>query len=61
LIWMGIIINETLNRSIDYRIRWLFSYGIIGIIILSMGIIIFVRFLKNYPLPKKEDISNGRY
>lgn len=61
LIWMGIIINETLNRSIDYRIRWLFSFGIIGIIILSMGIIIFVRFLKNYPLPKKEDISNGRY
>ena len=59
LIWMGIFINETLNRSIDYRIRWLFSFGITGTIILSMGIIIFVRFLKNYPLPKKEDISNG--
>ena len=52
LIWMGIFINETLNRSIDYRIRWLFSFGVIGAIILSMGIIIFVRFLKKYPSPR---------
>ena len=58
LILVGVFINEILNRSIDYRIRWLLSYGITGFIILFMGIIVFVRFLKNYPLPREESIQN---
>ncbi len=54
LIWLAIFINELLNNSIDYRIRWLFSYGIMGSIIFFIGLIIFIRFLKKYPLPKEE-------
>ena len=54
LILTGIIINEILDRSIDYRIRYLISYGITGTVILFIGIVIFIRFLKRYPIPKKE-------
>ncbi|UCD00821.1 MAG: hypothetical protein JSV23_08020 [Promethearchaeota archaeon] len=54
LIWMAIIINELMYDPIDYRIRWLLSYGVIGLIIFFMGLVIFVRFLKKYPLPKEE-------
>ena len=55
-IWLAIFINELLYDSIDYRIRWLLSYGIMGGIIFLMGLIIFIRFLKKYPLPKEEFI-----
>ena len=54
LIWMAIFINELFYTSMDYRIRWLFSFGISGSIIFFMGLVIFVRFLKKYPLPKEE-------
>jgi hypothetical protein len=54
LIWMAILINELMYDPIDYRIRWLLSYGIIGLIIFFMGLVIFVRFLKRNPLPKGE-------
>ncbi|MFX1468652.1 MAG: hypothetical protein ACFFB8_08300 [Promethearchaeota archaeon] len=49
-IWLAIFINELLYDPIDYQIRWLLSYGIMGGIIFSMGLIIFIRFLKKYPL-----------
>ncbi|MFX1571797.1 MAG: hypothetical protein ACFFB0_03535 [Promethearchaeota archaeon] len=54
LIWLAIFINELLYTSLDYRIRWFFSFGIIGSIIFIMGSVIFIRFLKKYPLLKKE-------
>ncbi|MFX0105397.1 MAG: hypothetical protein ACFE75_07900 [Candidatus Hodarchaeota archaeon] len=54
LIWMAIFINELMYDLIDYRIRWLLSYGIMGSIIFFMGLIIFVRFFKRNPLPKEE-------
>ncbi|MFX0005881.1 MAG: hypothetical protein ACFFA7_10955 [Promethearchaeota archaeon] len=54
LIWLAIFINELLYDFIDYRIRWLLSYGVMGGIILLMGSIIFIRFLKKYPKPKIE-------
>ncbi|NVM37075.1 MAG: hypothetical protein HWN81_15870 [Candidatus Lokiarchaeota archaeon] len=54
LIWLAIFINELLYDPIDYRIRWLLSYGILGGIIFLMGLVIFIRFLKKYPLPKEE-------
>ena len=54
LIWAAIFINELMYDPIDYRIRWLLSYGIVGLIIFFMGLVIFVRFLKRYPLPKEE-------
>jgi len=53
-IWLAIFINEILYDPLDYRIRWLLSYGVIGCIILIMGLVIFIRFLKKYPLPKEE-------
>jgi len=53
-IWLAIFINELLYDPIDYQIRWLLSYGIMGGIIFSMGLVIFIRFLKKYPLPKEE-------
>jgi len=54
LIWLAVFINELLYDLIDYRIRWLLSYGIIGGIIFLIGLVIFIRFLKKYPLPKRE-------
>jgi hypothetical protein len=56
LIWLGIFINELLYDPIDYRIRWLLSYGIIGCIIFIIGLKFFIQFLKNYPKPKIEVI-----
>ncbi len=50
LIWLAIFINELLYDSFDYRLRWLFSFGIIGSIIFFMGLAIFIRFLKKYSL-----------
>jgi hypothetical protein len=32
----------------------LLAFGMISITILSIGIVVFIRFLKNYPLPKEE-------
>ncbi|MHA2391719.1 MAG: hypothetical protein ACXAEX_07100 [Promethearchaeota archaeon] len=32
----------------------LLAFGLISITILSIGIVVFIRFLKNYPLPKEE-------
>ena len=54
LIWLAIFINELTYDVIDSRIRWPISFGISGAIILFMGIVIFIRFLRRYPLPKKE-------
>ncbi|MFX1378592.1 MAG: hypothetical protein ACFFA4_05825 [Promethearchaeota archaeon] len=54
LIWLAVLINDLLHAFMDYRIRWLLSYGIIGCIILIIGLVIFIRFLKKYPLPKEE-------
>lgn len=54
LIWLAIFINELLYDPIDYRIRWLLSYGIMGSIIFIIGLVIFIGFLKKYPLPKEE-------
>ncbi|MFW9872822.1 MAG: hypothetical protein ACFFG0_06945 [Candidatus Thorarchaeota archaeon] len=54
LIWLAIFINKLFYDPVDYRIRWFFSYGIIGLIILFMGLIIFIRFLKKYPKPKEK-------
>jgi len=54
LIWLTIFINELMYDVIDYRIRWPISYGIPGAIIFFIGLVIFIRFLRRYPLPKKE-------
>jgi hypothetical protein len=54
VIWLAIFINEMIYDSIDYRIRWLISFGIPGAIIFIMGLVIFIRFIKRYPLTKKE-------
>ncbi|MFX1570597.1 MAG: hypothetical protein ACFFCV_19840 [Promethearchaeota archaeon] len=54
LIWLAIFINESIYDSLDYRFRWPISYGIPGAIIFFMGLIIFIRFIRRYPLPKKE-------
>jgi hypothetical protein len=54
LIWLAIFINELLYDFLDYRIRWLLSYGVMGGIIFLMGSIIFIRFLQKYPKPKIE-------
>ena len=54
LIWLAIFINELLYDPLDYRIRWLVSFGIMGGIIFSIGLVIFIRFLKKYPLSKEE-------
>ncbi len=54
LIWLAIFINELLYDYIDYTVRWLLSYGIIGSVIFLMGLVLFIRFLKKYPLPKEE-------
>ncbi len=51
LIWSAIFINDLLHNLIDYRIRWLLTYGIIGSVILVMGLVIFIQFLKRYPMP----------
>lgn len=56
LIWLAIFINELLYDAIDYRIRWLLSYGIMGGIIFLIGLIIFIQFLKKYPIPRGERI-----
>ncbi len=32
----------------------LLAFGIVSIMILSIGIVVFIRFLKKYPLPKEE-------
>jgi hypothetical protein len=53
-IWLAIFINEILYDPLDYRIRWLLSYGLIGGIIFIIGLVIFIRFLKKYPMPKGE-------
>ncbi len=54
LIWLAIFINELMYDAIDYRVRWPISYGIPGAIIFFMGLVFFIRFLRKYPLPKKE-------
>ncbi len=54
LIWFAIFLNELIYDIMDYRIRWFLSYGIMGGIIFLMGLIIFIRFLKKFPLPKEE-------
>jgi hypothetical protein len=56
LIWLAIIINELLYDAIDYRIRWLLSYGIIGSVIFIGGLVIFIQFLKKHPKRKSEMI-----
>ncbi len=54
LIWLAIFINELMYDVLDSRIRWPISYGIPGAIIFFMGLVFFIRFLRRYPLPKKE-------
>jgi MFS family permease len=54
LIWLAIAINELAPHSLDYRIRWIFSFGIIGSVIFITGLVIFIRFLKKYPIPNDE-------
>jgi len=54
LIWMAIFINELFYDPVDYRIRWLLSYGTMGGLIFLMGLVIFIKFLKKYPLKKEE-------
>ncbi len=54
LIWLAIFINELLYDPIDYRIRWLLSYGIIGSVIFITGLVIFIQFLKKHPKVKSE-------
>jgi hypothetical protein len=54
LIWLAIFINELLYDPIDYRIRWLLSYGIIGSVIFITGLVIFIQFLKKHPILKSE-------
>jgi hypothetical protein len=54
LIWLAIFINELLYDPIDYRIRWLLSYGIIGSVIFIGGLVIFIKFLKKHPKRKSE-------
>ncbi|MFX1364964.1 MAG: hypothetical protein ACFFCE_15950 [Promethearchaeota archaeon] len=54
LIWLAIFINELLQDSIDYTIRYLLSYGIMGGIIFIMGLSLFIRFLKKHPLSIEE-------
>jgi len=54
LIWLAIFINESIYDFLDYRFRWPISFGIPGAIIFFMGLIIFIRFLRTYPLPKEE-------
>lgn len=56
LIWLAIFINELLYDPIDYRIRWLLSYGIIGSVIFITGLVIFIQFLKKHPKVKSEMI-----
>ncbi|MFX1594279.1 MAG: hypothetical protein ACFFCL_16430, partial [Promethearchaeota archaeon] len=58
LIWLGIFINELLHDFLDYKIRYLLSYGITGTIIFFIGLIIFIRFLKKYPLQKGDSMKN---
>ncbi|MFW9987785.1 MAG: hypothetical protein ACFFC3_03945, partial [Candidatus Odinarchaeota archaeon] len=52
--WLAIIINELLYDSMNSTIRWLLSFGIMGSVIFLIGLVIFIRFLKKYPLPKEE-------
>ncbi|MHA2034926.1 MAG: hypothetical protein ACW972_04900 [Promethearchaeota archaeon] len=54
LIWLAIVINELLPYSLDYRIRWILSFGIIGSVIFITGLVIFIRFLRKYPIPNEE-------
>ena len=54
LIWLAIVINELLPYSLDYRIRWLLSFGVIGSVIFITGLVIFIRFLKKYKIPNEE-------
>lgn len=56
LIWLAIFINELMPDVIDYRLRWPISYGIPGALIFFMGLVIFIRFLRKYPLSKEEMI-----
>ena len=37
----------------------LIAYGIPASIILIMGIVVFYRFLRKYPLPSEEEVANG--
>ncbi len=50
LIWLAILINELFYDLLASEIRWLLSYGVIGVIIFSIGLVIFIRFLKKYSL-----------
>ncbi|MFX1364965.1 MAG: hypothetical protein ACFFCE_15945 [Promethearchaeota archaeon] len=54
LIWLANFINALLYDSMDWVTRSLLSYGIIGAVIFLMGLALFIRFLKRYPLPKEE-------
>ncbi|UCC21255.1 MAG: hypothetical protein JSV62_08255 [Promethearchaeota archaeon] len=54
LIWFAIFLNELFYDLFDYRIRWLLSYGTVGCIIFIIGLAIFIKFLKKYPLSKEE-------
>lgn len=54
LIWLAYFINVLLYDSMNYGIRSLLTFGIIGGVIFLMGLTIFIRFLKKYPLPKEE-------
>ncbi len=51
----SIFLTEFLRGyEIETIITGFITFGIIGIIIITWGIIFFIRFLKKYPLPKEE-------
>ncbi len=52
LIWVAILINELLYDLLNSTIRWFLSFGLIGIIIIFIGLVFFIKFLKKYPLSK---------
>ena len=47
-----IFLVEFLIPFIGIFLAYIFSYGLIGIILLFIGILVLIRFIKNYPLPK---------
>ena len=50
---------EILKLFFDSPFNVLIAFGLPGIIVIGIGVIYLYRFIKNYPLPKEEEIPNA--
>ena len=59
---LGLPISELLRPIVGSPLHSIFTFCIIGGIIVTWGIVFLIRFLKEYPLPKEvqtDEVTNG--